>query len=216
VADLSYHPTFHHDLWVDLQDRVIADGSNGFNVRFEAIERDLQQASTVVGQISVALAEASPANPPVPVQRTLTLTPVLSGFFVNPLGVPRGEVNEFAQGNLGTANLALPDGVRLQNLRVVIDINGGDLGGTQLTVNLLRLPLRLTIPPPGPQTLATVSHSADRSAGEGHVVLDAPVTASLAAVDLGTFRYYLTVSYTGESITGADAAIDSVRIQYST
>lgn len=212
MPDLSYQPTFHHDRWVDRQDRVLAEGSNGFNVRFEAIERDLQQASTVVGQISVALAEAS--SPPQPALAQLTLTPVLSGFFLNTVGVPVGAVHEFQDGATGSMNLALPDRVRLQNLRLIFDISGGD-GFTRLDVKVSRLPLRLTIPPPSVQVLATASHNAFGINTE-HVVLDVPFTATLAVVDLSTFRYFLGASFTGQSIGVAEVAINSVQIQYAT
>jgi hypothetical protein len=212
VVDLSYNPTFHHDVWVDRQDRVLAEGSNGFNVRFEGIEGDLLQASKVVRLIDRALAEAT--GPPTgSVQEALTLTPPL--FLPNAVGVPIGEVNEFAQGDSGTVNLSLPHGVHLQNLRAVIDIGGGE-GSATFTMSLARLPLHLTIPPPSVQTLATVSRTGGGFGPIEHVAIDGAVSASLAVVDLTTFRYVLTASFAGQSISPVTVAINSVQIQYST
>ncbi|MDQ1655914.1 MAG: hypothetical protein QOD41_997, partial [Cryptosporangiaceae bacterium] len=73
MAEISYTPEFHHTKWVDNVDRVQADGPNGFNVRFSAIERELKQLSTVVAQINAALHVVAPP----PKEQRLTLKPAI-------------------------------------------------------------------------------------------------------------------------------------------
>lgn len=75
MADIVFRPTFVHKEFVDGPDgdRVRADEPNGFNARFGAIESDLRQLSTVVGQIDTALDRRGTG----PAGHVLTLAPLL-------------------------------------------------------------------------------------------------------------------------------------------
>lgn len=75
MTDISFSPTFKHVAWVDNRDRVAASGQNGFNVRFDAIQKDLENLSKVVGQIDTGL-KAVGQRPTV--KRLLSLAPTFS------------------------------------------------------------------------------------------------------------------------------------------
>ncbi|RDI68160.1 hypothetical protein [Nocardia pseudobrasiliensis] len=60
--------TFSHKKWVDAVDRVTAGGDNGFNVRFQALEVDLDNISAAFNTVASGL----------PRQVTLNLVPNLT------------------------------------------------------------------------------------------------------------------------------------------
>src|SRR4051812_23013705 len=72
MADVSFTPVFHHTDWVDKVDRVEASGPNGFNIRFNTIERDLREASTVVTQVAKAIRTVRTSTPETPSRITFT------------------------------------------------------------------------------------------------------------------------------------------------
>lgn len=45
MADVIFNRAFNHRDWIDNEDVVQAEGENGFNVRFHAIEDELNQVS---------------------------------------------------------------------------------------------------------------------------------------------------------------------------
>ncbi|MCP4259939.1 MAG: hypothetical protein GY774_20860 [Planctomycetes bacterium] len=51
MANITYSRTFEHDDWIDNEDVVQAGGEKGFNKKFHEIEDELDQISTVVGQV---------------------------------------------------------------------------------------------------------------------------------------------------------------------
>ncbi len=55
MADITFTRQFSHRDWIDNEDVVQAEGENGFNVRFHAIEDDLNEISTVVGNIDTEI-----------------------------------------------------------------------------------------------------------------------------------------------------------------
>jgi len=75
MADIVFQPTFVHKEFVDGPDgdRVRADEPNGFNARFDAIESDLRQLSTVVAGIDAAVDRRATE----PVGHLLNLPPML-------------------------------------------------------------------------------------------------------------------------------------------
>jgi hypothetical protein len=62
MANVSFTPTFHHTNYRDNRDRVQADGPNGFNGRFRALETDLSNLSTVITEVDAALKLRPPAT----------------------------------------------------------------------------------------------------------------------------------------------------------
>ena len=111
------------------------------------------------------------------------------------------------------AYVLVPDGVQLTRLNVIANLsNQLDLSVATLGVSLLRMPLRLTNPPPQPTVLAQIFSSDD-----GHQVLHGDITQqSLGAVDLSTFRYLISFDWSGFVLVSHVVTIVSVQIEYTT
>jgi hypothetical protein len=214
VADLHYAPTFHHDFWVDRRDRCEAEGSNGFNVRFQAIESDLRQLSTVVNDISAAVATITAV--PNPTANVVTFTPVMLPVVNQPEWETTGTglqavLASSSTTGLGVANFAPPDGVTLTGIRVVGDFNGLPGGESQLSLNVLRAPIRLTNPPTPPVTIASTSIGFQPQ----HYDTVMPVSPANALVDLNTFRYYLSGGAIDLSGSGNASTLEFVQLQFT-
>lgn len=181
-VDLTFTPTFRHTNWINNVDRIEAGGPNGFNVRYDAIDSDLRQASTVVDQIDAALkaggVHAGEQRVTLGVDLVSLQNPGQNGWFYDEAGAahPAGGTG----GGTAMMGLSLPDGSRLKSFRAA-----GLYGG---------VPLILSI------TLARVSLAdenqsdklAEVASGPGFTnPYDAtvPVDAALATVDNTSFRY---------------------------
>lgn len=200
MGDISYTQTFHNVDYVDGQDRVKAEGDTGFNARFGAIESDLAQLSTVVGQID---AELDQLESPPPVTRRIVLPlRLLNGPTIGrqgDLGWQSSSVGaQVAPGQNanGSINLVLPDGVLLDSLRAT-----GEAAGVSLVISLSRVRIDGT---GSQQDLTSVT------ANTATFDLTRQVDATLARVDTGTFRYRIraqvgagstTVAITGLQLT---------------
>ena len=226
MTELSYTPQFEHLDWVDRVDQVVAGGPNGFNVRFRTIERDLQQASTVVGDIATALHTTHrppPGGIAPPTQLTFTpnLHPVPStrAFTLGPNGAPTG-TSSFSRGAgggggigiaaSGAANLSLPEGLRVTTVRFVGTIDGS--GGSTTNKATLAL-VRAAIPvaaPPSVETLASV-----QATGVGPFDQQATVPASLALTDIHGFRYAVKVEFEALSNGNGALTVDYVQITFA-
>jgi hypothetical protein len=207
MGNIKYTPTFQHTDWVDDVDRVAADGTTGFNVRFRAINSDLLQVSTVVGQIGAAI-DGLVASPPVP-QRTLTMAPLFraSGastpWFINTTGaaVATGSNSGSTPAPalpVGVLDPILSDQSRLISLRAI-----GQATGTTVTITLSR---QLVVPPNPPETLATITGDAnpyDKTS---------TVDPAKTLVDLNTFRYFITA--TTAAAAGPTVTVASLQIAY--
>jgi hypothetical protein len=214
VVDLHYAPTFHHDFWVDRRDRCEAEGSNGFNVRFQAIESDLHRLSTVVDEISTAVAAVNAV--PSPTADVVTFTPIMLPVVNQPewQTTATGLQTVFTAigtSGFGVANFAPPDGVTLTGIRVVGDFNGLLDGEAEFSLNVLRAPIRLTSPPTPPVTIASMIIGFQPQ----HYDTVMPVSPANAVVDLNTFRYYLTGSGTDLSGNGNTSTLEFVQLQFT-
>jgi hypothetical protein len=125
VADIHYTPAFRHTDWFNNVDRVDAEGPNGFNVRFHAIESDLQALSTVVTQIDTELDRLG--TPPAPVEKKLRVPPALlpiRGFRAWE-SEDSGAASTLGNGPTGNSAFGLvhlddlPDGATPRSLRAV-------------------------------------------------------------------------------------------------
>jgi hypothetical protein len=197
MADVSFTPTFTHTPWVDNKDRVQAGGTNGFNVRFAALENDLQSISGAVDQINTALDALEAGTGPV--SHVLTIAPTMnqvntgqpwsldtSGYALRTAG---------SSACIGLAPVTLPNGVTLGSFRA----SGQNSGAGVLRIALLRAHA-VGIATAGEQI---VSVNGDANPFD-HTV---PITGALAAVDTTTFRYFVLAQ-----LAGADAAADVVTI----
>ncbi|MFF7985266.1 hypothetical protein ACFZDK_40185 [Streptomyces sp. NPDC007901] len=121
MADFSYTPKFHHFAWVDNVDRCEAGGTNGFNIRFETIESDLQGVSTVVAQIGTELDLLNARVPTVPHTVTVPFAPTLLPAGGSAAWALQTSGNAVAPANgapQGVLPLTLPDHVTITSLRV--------------------------------------------------------------------------------------------------
>ncbi|WP_432828748.1 hypothetical protein [Dactylosporangium sp. CA-092794] len=206
MGNIKYTPTFQHTDWVDDVDRVAADGTTGFNGRFRAINNDLLQLSTVVGQIGASIDDlvANPPGPPL----VLTLAPLFArpesspAWFINATGAAQavgsfsGAIPPPAQPQ-GVLDPILPDRCRLISLRAI-----GQATGTTVTITLSRATGTLGTP----DVLASVTGDAttyDKTAA---------VDPARTLVDLSTFRYFITA--TTAAPAGPLVTIGSLQIAY--
>lgn len=86
---ISFEPTFKHMPWVDAVDRVAAGGDNGFNIRFQRLEADLDTVGRRFTEVSSALDSLAAT---AEVVRSVNIAPVLSA--VGPAGWDISAVGE--------------------------------------------------------------------------------------------------------------------------
>ncbi|MFD8784805.1 hypothetical protein [Kitasatospora sp. NPDC059599] len=216
MTGISFTQTFHHTDWVDNRDRVQAAGQNGFNSRFNAVEADLKNLSTVVGTIDQAITALSAH--PTTAPKTISLSPLLAPALPSanspqpsPVGWSIDATTGTAQKPLGLSgsfagvmNVVLPDGVLVQSLRITAT-NSSTVA--RFSVALNRIPLVLTsstVPDPLVRTAISTSP------------FDATVntSAALAQVDVSHFRYYLVAEV--QSAVAADViSLGGFQITYS-
>jgi hypothetical protein len=191
MPDISFRPTFRHKRWVTNVDRIRAGEPNGFNLRFDAIENDLHQLSTVVSQINSVLAQLLAGGPPAvgPLRLDIPIAFVSpdTTWFLDETGAARP--NGAASG-LAFIPLSLPNHIQLHSMRAVGLFPGPPVG---LTIQLSRAPL------------TDGSHAADVLAQitGGSPGMTNPydqtvaVDPALRSVDLTAFRYFVRISATG-------------------
>jgi hypothetical protein len=207
VADVTYVPTFHHINWFDKLDRVEAEGPNGFNGRFNAIGADLRQLSTVVGQVSAAIIDFRAPPPPQP--RTMTFTPALqavppnAAWFLDDNGTAGAELS-FSPTAVGLANLTLPDHVRLTTLRV----RGSLVNDVRASVVLSRTPLQLAVSRPVVDLLSSVDFP------RGSFDSISTAASSVALIDPGTFRYFISARCSPDGGVSGSVTIESIELAF--
>jgi len=204
-VDIGFTPTFRHTNWVNNVDRIEAGGPNGFNVRYDAIDSDLRQMSTVVDQIDTAL--GTPGGTPGP-QR---LTPGLD--FVT---VSQGSGGDWTYDNTGAVHpaggtgggsavmdLTLPDRIRLLEFRAL-----GLYPGSPVRFTLVLLRSSLTdVSRTDELTRITVSGSGITNPYD----ITVPVIEGFASVDNSAFRYYVLG---GAELIQTPSAVSVATVQF--
>jgi hypothetical protein len=216
MSDLSYTPTFHHKPWIDNVDRVKAGGPDGFNVRFEAIDSDLHQVSTVVATINTLLDNAGP-TPPSGTQRLLVPLDPAQENLIPDFGIwtcdgtgaihPQPDSASSGRGAAATMDLRLPDQATVVSMRMI----GHYTGAALIDVRILRFSLfnihtgdalvQVNLAPPGPANPYDIT---------------TPANAAFAVVDNTQFRYALR--FEANSVGDTDSVtlmVDSVEIFYT-
>ena len=212
MADPTYRPLFQHADWFDNVDPVLGAGSNGFNVRFDAIAGDLRKLSTVVEQIDDAidaLADGSAGavigrEPVILVPLDLQSTPSagpppVGGWTYDVGGVAHPATG--AGGGKAVMGVALPNGIRITSFRAMGGFEGGS---ARLVFQLGRA--RLNLAAQAPDILATLD-SSQRTFGNPYDV-STLTDKALSTVDLAQFRYFVSASATSVSqdiVTGLAA-----------
>jgi hypothetical protein len=217
MTDPSYTPTFTFEPWIDNVSRVRAAGTDGFNGKFEAIENDLHQASTVVATIA-GLIDSTVSGPPSGQQRLLVPLDTVNtgsgspqpGVWFYDLGGAIHPVPGPASPNADASmDLSLPDHATLTSMRVIGLFRSG---GASMTVEVRRYSLIDTAQPPDVVATTTV----DGSANTNPYDVSAPVKAAFAAVNNDQYRYALTFSAIMTVLNGTDLlSVDSVELLYT-
>lgn len=136
--NISFTRTFKHQPWTDSRDRVTADGENGFNVRFKALEADLDTLRERFIEVSAALNAVAAGGG---ADRVLTVSPLL----VSTSGYP------WDLSSIGIATKLSSDSkaegavqVQMPAAGVVstFTVNGRNVGTGVLTVTLYRFDAR--------------------------------------------------------------------------
>ncbi|MGI5328755.1 hypothetical protein [Actinomadura nitritigenes] len=206
MASFGYTPKFHHSHWADFRDLVEADGSNGFNIRFDTIESDLKAVGTVVGQISTAFDQLNPPVPVAPATVQLTVAPTLlpvaggTGWSLQASGQAVAPANVSP---LGVVPLVLPDKVRLTSMRVLG--KGTPPTGVNTSVIVNQVPLS------GATPSALLAFAIPKDAAFGAAVPFPNIAASV--VDLANFRY--TISVGSGPGTGDPVTLNAFQISYT-
>jgi hypothetical protein len=214
VTDIHYDPTFQHTDWVDNVDRIVAGGPKGFNIRLDAIQSDLQQLSTVVGQIDTALDQIKAAVPPTAKGAHQLIVPVTlvslpgvgggTGLFYDFNG--EAHPNGGSGGGAGVMGVDLPQGAQLTAFRAV----GRFAGATTFSVTFGRASLGDVTK--APDTLALINQQT--SGLTNPYDLTVPVTSTFATVDLNSFRYFVFYS-AGFVSAPNNISISTVQVNYS-
>jgi hypothetical protein len=212
--NIVFSPTFKHTDWVDNLDRVQAGGTNGFNIRFQALLTDQAALVGLFNQINAALVGLS--TPPTPTTKTLTLSlGLLPQLDPSNLG-PAGPTQNLGWTNLlgivvlpsqrtvaeGIMPVNLPDGATIQAMRVY----GRNTGNGTLTVKLLALPFNDS----SNQPIVIVSGVGSAPFG---VAVNASTANSVNVVKVAGFHYVLTVTVAGASL-GDFVQLYSVQVDY--
>jgi hypothetical protein len=181
--DLKFTPTFSHRNWHNNVDRIVAAGPNGFNVRFDAIDSDLRQAATVVDLINTALNQTGAIGQQVftPGLEFVPLAfPGSGGWRYDEVGAIHPDGG--SGGGFAVMGLTLPEQATLISFRAI----GHWPGGHDLGIGLFRSPLTDATKS---EKLAGITESTPGMSNPFDLTV--PVTAALAAVDPGKFRYYV-------------------------
>jgi hypothetical protein len=200
MADIVFQPTFVHKEFVDGPDgdRVRADEPNGFNARFDAIESDLRQLSTVVAGIDAAVDRRATE----PVGHLLNLPPMLLPVVRStPWRITAdGAAQAVSNGVSGLMEVALPDNVQLTSFRAMGQ-GGAEVGGTAV-ISLSRVP----VPSGTPQVLATIA--GDANPFDHHAGVDPAVATTATA----TYRYIIQAT---AAVTTGPVTIAAFQIAYT-
>jgi hypothetical protein len=204
--DLTFTPTFEHQNWINNFSRIVADGPDGFNVRFDAIQADLRQAGTVVGAINTALDQTTAITG----QQRLTpgvalislAAPGTGGWTYDATGAAHPDAG--SGGGTAVMDLSFPEGIRLVSFRAmgllsaVRDISLTVYRSALADASQFDLLAQITGASPG------MTNPYD---------LTVPVNSAFAVVDPGRFRYFL-IAHAGNVADPAATSLATVQFAH--
>jgi hypothetical protein len=179
MADITYTRSVSFNDYIDGETIVSAGGSDGFNVRFHALEHEFDAISTIVSELDAAVKAVG--QPPPPQQAKLVLTPNLVATAANAWSHQQGIAQKppGQTGAQGMMSISLPNNVRVVSLRVI----GANSGAGALRIILHR------------QALVAGTTAFDqivRVDGTGTPFdLNNPADPTFAVVDNNGFKYFL-------------------------
>ncbi|MFI9213641.1 hypothetical protein ACIGW7_36575 [Streptomyces sp. NPDC053253] len=197
---IVFTPTFKHTPWVDTRDRVSASGPNGFNIRFDTLQKDLESLSGVVKTIDTAI---KLTGQHVAVERRLSVAPA----FAPVAGDPNWELDTngvavrpaTAVSARGIVAVAPPDRVKLMKFRAL----GTNTGSGTLNILLVRSPI----------AQVATQQILSRVVGTGTYDVSENIQAGMEEVDMEGYRYSVKASLVSAS-TSDTVTIASVQISY--
>lgn len=130
--NISFTRTFKHQPWTDSRDRVTADGENGFNVRFKALEADLDALHDRFIQVSAALNAVSTGGG---ADRVIAVPPLFTAINAKPWDLSTPGIARKPAANtqaLGCVQVPMPASGVIASLTVV----GRNIGSGKLFVKL--------------------------------------------------------------------------------
>jgi hypothetical protein len=190
VADISFTPTFEFQPWLNNVDRITAGGPRGMNVKFDAIEHDLKAVGQIVGQVNSVL------NQPVVGPGVGRFTPALvfnrslgfTGWGYDADGVLHPSPTDTTP-VASVMGLIMPENVHIGQFRAI-----GRYPGAPMTFSIGLFRASLTNLTQAPDKIAEITNTTAGITNPFDLTVDA--TASFAAVDPNTFRYYVVASAT--------------------
>lgn len=202
---LSFTPTFRHKKWHNNVDLIAAGGPNGFNVRYDAIDSDLRQAATVVGQVDTALNQTAGIQPgqqvltsPIDLFSFGSPGSILNGWFFDSTGAAHPDGG--SGGGQVVIGLSLPDDITLTSFRAM-----GLFNGIRMSVTLFRGSLA------DRSQTNLVAQITERTPGLTNPYdLQVPTVAVHAAVDNNRFHYYILVA---SDLVGSSDQISVATVQ---
>ncbi len=199
---VSFTRGFQHTDWVDNVDRVQAGGDGGFNKRFHDIEADFESVRDVVDAISRALDSLSAAPPAQQAVASIAPTFVQIGAVGWAHGTGFATKAGGQTSGSGMVNVPLPNGARLDRLRVL----GIVTGAGDLTIELRRQALADTARAVILAEVDGTTNPFDR----GATVTD----PALRTVDTTSFKYFITASLNGAAV-GDQVFITALQVYYA-
>lgn len=185
MANFSYTPNFHHLAYRDNIDLVEAEGTNGFNIRFDTIESDLKAVTTVVAAIGTAFDQLNARITPPPTA-VASFAPTLQPVAGSPawtLSVSASAVAPTTGAPTGVLPVTLPDKVKMTS--ITVQGRGVPPSGQNSTFFFTRVNLTTA----NNETIA-VFDTHDVPFGTAKQLPDTEVSR----VDLASFRYVITAS----------------------
>lgn len=131
---ISFQRLFRHTPWTDTVDRVSAGGDNGFNIRFQMLEADLDTIGARFDDVTNSLNSLARG---VELERAVNVAPVLTpvgtpGWDISSPGTARKQAG--ATSASGAVPVALPPGGRITAFRAL----GNNTGAGVLRLDLTR------------------------------------------------------------------------------
>ncbi|MGW6058045.1 hypothetical protein [Streptomyces sp. NPDC055189] len=130
---ISFQRAFRHKAWTDAVDRVSAGGDNGFNIRFQTLEADLDTIGARFDDVTNSLNSLAQG---VELERVVNVAPILTATGSTGWELSTGTARKpgSATDVSGAVPVALPPGGRIAAFRAL----GNNTGTGTLTLELMR------------------------------------------------------------------------------
>ncbi|MBB5896052.1 hypothetical protein ACFFS4_24925 [Kutzneria kofuensis] len=199
--NIQFKRTFSHKPWVDTVDRVAAGGDNGFNVRFQALEADLDSLAARIDEINKALNAVAPTVPDV---ITVNVNPSMNsalpaGQWIYANGESHKDTGGLVKGIIPLTSL--PARGKVNTVRVT----GSNSGTATVDVYLYRKPFGGQLPEAVASQTGIKSQTPD-----GRYEIYVTAQSNRAAIDTTNYTYYLEITGHGDNTN--DVSVSGIQI----